>query len=200
MSLPQCPVLGGQGFWIGNGNELYFGLSASTSVGNAFHFGNNNRAASSTAAARTVNTPCHPHCFWTSPGSVPPTTAPTEPAPLIRPEAVLAPFLVPKSTAAVPLMSESGAYVSMPIRNRKPPSIHAVAGNLSRKNSATARRPRKMTDTGMRREPKVLSEKNPARMTLNTPASSNIALTNPEVVIPAPSLSWIYFGPQNRMA
>jgi hypothetical protein len=57
-----------------------------------------------------------------------------------------------------------------------------------------------MTDTGMRRALKTLSEITPAMNTLNGPASSNIALRKPDAAIPVPNLSFTYFGPQNRIA
>ena len=55
-----------------------------------------------------------------NPGIVPPITAPIDPNPFITPDAVEAPFLVPKSTAAVALTSESGPYKKKPSRNKRP--------------------------------------------------------------------------------
>src|SRR5688572_25813547 len=90
------------------GNEVRHYASV-FACGSAFHLGSNRSAASKTEPARRVKTPSQPQVFWKKPGIVPPRIAPTDPQPLTRPEAVEAPFLVPKSTAAVPLTRESGA-------------------------------------------------------------------------------------------
>src|ERR1051326_3936470 len=134
------------------------------------------------------------------PGIVPPTIAPIEPQPLIKPAAVAAPSRVPKSIAAVPLTSESGGNNSRPSRNRQPPSIQGVWGTLSRRNNISPEPNRQTTQIGLRREPNSLSEKMPASKTLAGPASSNKALSEPDLAMPAWSCSLRYLGDQKRIA
>ena len=64
--------------------------------------------AMSTEMAKNVNTPLQPQLSLKKPGIVPPIIAPIEPNPFIKPDAVDAPLLGPKSRAAVALTSESG--------------------------------------------------------------------------------------------
>src|SRR6185503_20494690 len=90
--------------------------------GRLFHLGNRSKPAVSTDIAKRVNTPSQPHFFSKKPGIVPPRIAPTEPQPLMSPDAVDAPFFVPKSTAAVPLTRESGAKINRPMRKRQVPN------------------------------------------------------------------------------
>src|SRR5215213_5452769 len=82
-----------------------FGVAA----GSAFHFGMRISPASNDIDPSSANTPLQPQRWLKKPGSVPPTIAPTDPKPLIMPDAVEAPFFVPKSTAATPTIRLSGA-------------------------------------------------------------------------------------------
>src|SRR5688572_33176572 len=118
---------------------------------------------------------------------VPPRIAPVEPAPLTRPEAVEAPRLVPRSTQAVPLTSESGANVNNPMRKRLAPIIQRLFGRLSSANNSPLSRKRQITDTGIWRELKSLSDTRPPMITLNGPARSNIALRKPDYAMPEPA-------------
>src|SRR5260370_13661323 len=97
-------------------------------AGFAFHFGSRRHPAMRTEAARTWNRPFQPNWSCRKPGRVPPRMAPTEPHPLIKPQAVEAPFFVPKSIAAVPLTNESGANERKPIHDKQPANTHIFAG------------------------------------------------------------------------
>src|SRR6266404_5366214 len=123
-----------------------------------------------------------------------------EPQPLINPAAVAAPSRVPKSTAAVPLTSESGGNNSSPRKKRQPPNIQLVCGNLSKKYSNRAEPSRQTTQIGLRLEPQSRSEITPASNTLSGPANSNNAPSQPDFAIPVPNCSWRYFGDHNKIA
>lgn len=128
--------------------------------GSAFHFGTMSRPAIKTEAARKEKTPSHPQLSLKNPGIVPPTIAPTEPRPLMVPEAVEAPFRVPKSTAAVALTSESGPIIKNPARNKSPAvtSLLSTAAKSLKRNNKTARVSIEMTLYGIRRDWNNLSE------------------------------------------
>src|SRR5260370_6606269 len=95
-------------------------LLGPATAGFAFHLGSNKQPAMVSEAARTSNKPSQPNRSWRKPGREPPAMAPSDPAPLIKPAAVEAPFLVPKSTAAVPLNTQSGTYSNTPITTKQP--------------------------------------------------------------------------------
>src|SRR4051794_1020834 len=78
-------------------------IHAPYAFGRACHFGKSSKPANIVRPARNVNTSAQlqPNCS-ASPLLVPPTTAPTDPQPLIQPAAVEVPRFEPKSAAAAP--------------------------------------------------------------------------------------------------
>src|SRR5439155_26237873 len=120
--------------------------------------------------------------------------------PLMTPEAVDAPFLVPKSMAAAPTISVSGVYSGTPITNRPAPSSTRCAGSALKLANIADNNIKLTTQTGMRRLPSHLSDKYHPSSAPTGPASSNIALTTPDSVMLLPSRAFTYFGPQNKIA
>ena len=121
---------------------------------------------------------------------------PAEPQPLMMPLAVEAPFLVPKSMAAVPAMSESGMKTRKPMANMPAPIASRVGGRNRKVAITPARQNKAITQMGIRLDLNRRSEINPPTNVPAGPANSNMLLMKPELAVPVPRRSLIYTGDQ----